>query len=125
MGGFNTSFFEASDNMTNRLKFISNEKERSLFQRDCDRILYSKEFRRLNGKTQVFVSGFDDNMRNRLTHTLQVAQIANSISNALGLNLELTKAIALGHDVGHTPFGHVGERVLNYMMNGCFGLFWA
>ena len=92
---------------------------RDEFHRDRDRILYSKEFRRLSGKTQVFASGFDDNMRTRLTHTLEVAQIANTICQALGLNETLCEAIALGHDVGHTPFGHVGERTLNMIMNSC------
>ena len=89
------------------------------FSQDRDRILYSKEFRRLSGKTQVFVVGFDDNMRNRLTHTLEVAQIAKTISNYFKLNLTLTEAIAYAHDVGHTPFGHIGERTLNFITNGC------
>jgi dGTPase len=96
-----------------------NHEFRSLFERDRDRILYSKEFRRLNRKTQVFISGFDDHIRNRLTHTIEVAQISQTICNHLGLNEALTMAIAYGHDVGHTPFGHVGERTLNYFMNGC------
>ncbi|OWZ83373.1 deoxyguanosinetriphosphate triphosphohydrolase family protein [Natranaerobius trueperi] len=95
---------------------------RSNFARDRDRIMYSKEFRRLSGKTQVFVVGFDDHCRTRLTHTIEVAQIARTISERLGLNTELTEAIALGHDVGHTPFGHVGERFLNLLMNGCYEL---
>lgn len=93
---------------------------RNKFQRDRDRILYSKEFRRLSGKTQIFVTGSDDNMRTRLTHTLEVAQIAETISDKLGLDSILTRAIAYGHDIGHTPFGHVGERTLNYIMNGCY-----
>jgi dGTPase len=93
---------------------------RSRFQRDRDRILYSRAFRRLNGKTQVFLAAKDDHVRNRLTHTLEVNQIAQTISKELGLNLELTEAIALGHDLGHTPFGHVGERTLNHIMNGCY-----
>ena len=92
---------------------------RSPFERDRDRILYSKEFRRLNRKTQVFISGFDDHVRNRLTHTIEVAQISQTICNHLQLNEHLCLAIAYGHDVGHTPFGHVGERTLNYFMNGC------
>lgn len=95
------------------------ESYRNGFARDRDRVLYSKEFRRLDGKTQVFVSGFDDHVRNRLTHTLEVNQIAVTIGKALHLNLDLIEAIALVHDVGHTPFGHVGERYLNYLMNGC------
>jgi len=92
---------------------------RDPFARDRDRILYSKEYRRLSGKTQVFVAGYDDHARTRLTHTLEVAQIARTISTALNLNENLCEAIALGHDVGHTPFGHMGERTLNLFMNGC------
>lgn len=92
---------------------------RSPFERDRDRILYSKEFRRLNRKTQIFVAGFDDHIRNRLTHTLEVAQLSQTIASSLELDMALTTAIAYGHDVGHTPFGHVGERTLNYFMNGC------
>jgi len=85
-------------------------------------VLHSKEFRRLAGKTQVFVSGFDDHFRTRLTHTLEVSQIARTIGRALGLNELLTEAIALAHDVGHTPFGHVGERWLRFIMSGCYQL---
>jgi len=92
---------------------------RNNFQRDRDRILYSTAFRRLSGKTQVFNVGIGDHYRNRLTHTLEVTQIATTISKFLGLNVELTEAIALGHDIGHTPFGHVGERALNHIMNNC------
>ena len=91
---------------------------RNMFQRDKDRILYSRAFRRLKGKTQVFLAGFDDHMRDRLTHTLEVAQLAKTISSSLGLDEDLTEAIALGHDIGHTPFGHVGERTLNEIMSG-------
>lgn len=107
------------DNATRETEEKSHE-IRSEFQRDRDRILYSRAFRRLNGKTQVFLSVKDDHVRNRLTHTLEVNQIAQTISKALGLNMELTEAIALGHDLGHTPFGHVGERTLNHIMNGCY-----
>lgn len=92
---------------------------RGKFDRDRDRILYSRAFRRLHGKTQVFISGEDDHIRNRLSHTLEVAQLARTITKALNLNESLAEAIALGHDIGHTPFGHVGERTLNYIMNGC------
>jgi dGTPase len=92
---------------------------RGEFDRDRDRILYSKAFRRLSGKTQVFVVGNDDHIRTRLTHTLEVAQISNTISKYFGFDVSLTEAISLGHDIGHTPFGHVGERTLNYIMNGC------
>ena len=93
---------------------------RSEFQRDKDRILYSKAFRRLSGKTQVFTSIADDHIRTRLTHTLEVSQISRTIAKELGLDEDLTEAIALGHDLGHTPFGHVGERMLNDIMNGCY-----
>lgn len=86
---------------------------RTEFQRDRDRIVHSKAFRRLKHKTQVFLRPFDDHYRTRLTHTLEVTQIARTISRALLLNEDLTEAIGLGHDLGHTPFGHAGERVLN------------
>lgn len=86
---------------------------RTDFQRDRDRILHSKAFRRLKHKTQVFLSPFDDHFRTRLTHTLEVSQIARTIARALDLNEDLTEAISLGHDLGHTPFGHCGESVLN------------
>lgn len=115
--------FAAKESDTTRLCNLDKSGGRTEFQRDRDRILYSKEFRRLAGKTQVFVNGFDDNIRNRLTHTIEVSQIACSIARSLGLNIELTEAIALGHDVGHTPFGHVGERVLNLATNGCIPFF--
>ncbi len=86
---------------------------RTPFQRDRDRILYCKAFRRLKNKTQVFFSPEGDHYRTRLTHTLNVSQVARAISRALSLNEDLTEAIALGHDLGHTPFGHSGERILN------------
>lgn len=86
---------------------------RTEFQRDRDRIIHCKSFRRLKHKTQVFLSPNDDHYRTRLTHTLEVTQIARTISRALLLNEDLTEAIGLGHDLGHTPFGHAGERVLN------------
>ncbi|MDP4133267.1 MAG: deoxyguanosinetriphosphate triphosphohydrolase [Bacillota bacterium] len=86
---------------------------RMCFQRDKDRIVYSKSFRRLKHKTQVFIAPLGDHYRTRLTHTLEVAQIARTISRALRLNEDLTEAIALGHDLGHTPFGHAGERALD------------
>lgn len=86
---------------------------RTVFQRDRDRIVHSKAFRRLMHKTQVFLSPEGDHYRTRLTHTLEVAQISRTISRALGLNEDLTEAIALGHDLGHTPFGHNGEAILN------------
>lgn len=86
---------------------------RTIYQRDRDRILHCKSFRRLKHKTQVFLAPEGDHYRTRLTHTLEVAQIARSIARALRLNEDLTEAIALGHDLGHTPFGHAGERTLN------------
>lgn len=86
---------------------------RTDFQRDRDRIIHSKSFRRLKNKTQVFFSPEGDHYRTRLTHTLNVSQVARSIARALSLNEDLTEAIALGHDLGHTPFGHAGERILN------------
>ncbi len=86
---------------------------RTVFQRDRDRILHSKSFRRLKHKTQVFISPQGDHYRTRLTHTLEVAQIARTVARALRLNEDLTEAIALGHDVGHTPFGHAGEFALD------------
>lgn len=90
---------------------------RSVFSRDRDRILYSKSFLRLRGKTQVFMLNRNDYIRTRLTHTLEVNQIAKTIARSLQQNIELVEAIALGHDVGHTPFGHVGERTLNELLN--------
>lgn len=86
---------------------------RPVFQRDRDRILHCKSFRRLKHKTQVFLSPQGDHYRDRLTHTLEVSQIARTIAQALRLNESLAEAIAVGHDLGHTPFGHAGERVLN------------
>ena len=86
---------------------------RTEFQRDRDRIIHSKAFRRLKHKTQVFLSPESDHYRTRLTHTLEVSQIARTVARALRLNEDLTEAIALGHDLGHTPFGHAGERALN------------
>lgn len=93
---------------------------RPVFQRDRDRILHCKSFRRLKHKTQVFLEPEGDHYRTRLTHTLEVAQIARTIARALQLNEDLTEAIALGHDLGHTPFGHAGERVLNRICKGGF-----
>jgi dGTPase len=86
---------------------------RTIYQRDRDRILHCKSFRRLKHKTQVFLAPTGDHYRTRLTHTLEVSQIARSIGRALNLNEDLIEAIALGHDLGHTPFGHAGERTLN------------
>ncbi len=88
---------------------------RTEFQRDRDRILHAKAFRRLKRKTQVFISPEGDHYRTRLTHTLEVSQISRTIARALNINEDLTEAIALGHDLGHTPFGHAGERVLDQL----------
>ena len=93
---------------------------RTCFQRDRDRIVHSKAFRRLKHKTQVFLSPFDDHFRTRLTHTLEVSQIGRSIARALDLNEDLVEAIALGHDLGHTPFGHCGEGVLDELVKDGF-----
>ncbi len=93
---------------------------RTCFQRDRDRILHCKSFRRLKHKTQVFLAPVGDHYRTRLTHTLEVSQIARTIARALRLNEDLTEAIALGHDLGHTPFGHAGEAVLDRLVDGGF-----
>ena len=93
---------------------------RPAFQHDRDRIMHSKSFRRLKAKTQVFLSPAGDHYRTRLTHTLEVSQIARTIARALSLNEDLTEAISLGHDLGHTPFGHSGEDVLNAIHEGGF-----
>ena len=93
---------------------------RTPFQRDTDRIVYSKAFRRLKHKTQVFLQPEGDHYRTRMTHTLEVTRIARTIARALALNEDLTEAIALGHDLGHTPFGHAGERLLDRVMPGGF-----
>ena len=89
---------------------------RTNYQRDTDRIVHSKAFRRLMHKTQVFLQPEGDHYRTRMTHTLEVARIARSITRALGLNEDLAEAIAMGHDLGHTPFGHAGEWALTDMM---------
>ena len=96
-----------------RKKFEEKCNIRTEFQRDRDRIIHCKAFRRMKHKTQVFISPEGDHYRTRLTHTLEVSQIARTISRALNLNEDLTEAIALGHDLGHTPFGHAGESALN------------
>ena len=93
---------------------------RTDFQRDRDRIIHSKSFRRLKHKTQVFIAPEGDHFRTRLTHTLEVSQIARTIGRALRLNEDLIEAISLGHDLGHTPFGHTGERVLDKLHPGGF-----
>jgi dGTPase len=98
---------------------------RTPFQRDRDRIVHSKAFRRLKHKTHVFVAPVGDHYRTRLTHTLEVTQVARTIARALGLNEDLVEAICLGHDLGHTPFGHIGEKVLNECLDARgAGHFW-
>ena len=103
-----------------RLKPEDEDPIRPAFQRDRDRIVHSKAFRRLKHKTQVFLAPTGDHYRTRLTHTLEVSQIARTVAKVLRLNEELTEAIALGHDLGHTPFGHAGERVLRDLIPGGF-----
>ena len=99
---------------------ISDDDLRTCYQRDRDRIIHCKSFRRLKYKTQVFLSPMGDHYRTRLTHTLEVAQVARTLARSLRLNEDLTEAIALGHDLGHTPFGHIGETTLNKLMPGGF-----
>lgn len=113
------SFLKADPSQARRLGHAEPHPHKNDFQRDRDRVLYSRIFRRLDKKTQVFVSGFDDNIRTRLTHTLEVAQIARRIASIFGFDTDLAEAMALAHDTGHTPFGHTGEKTLNFFMNGC------
>ncbi len=110
---FLSTYAKKSEDSVGRLREEEACPMRTAFQRDRDRIIHSKSFRRLKNKTQVFFSPEGDHYRTRLTHTLNVSQIARAISRALSLNEDLTEAIALGHDLGHTPFGHSGERILN------------
>ena len=108
----------ASDPARARGRLVPEEESsfRSCFQRDRDRIIHASAFRRLKHKTQVFVEHEGDNYRTRLTHSIEVAQVARTIAGALGLNVELTEAVALAHDLGHTPFGHTGEDALHALM---------
>lgn len=108
-----SKFASLSENSKGREKVEDECPLRTCYQRDRDRITHSKSFRRLKHKTQVFLSPEGDHYRTRLTHTLEVSQIARTAARALNLNEDLTEAIALGHDLGHTPFGHAGERALN------------
>src|SRR5437588_7138943 len=89
---------------------------RNDFQRDRDRIIHSRAFRRLEDKTQVFTGRYSDHFRNRLTHTIEVSQISRTIAARLGLNAHLTEALALAHDIGHPPFGHAGQKALDASM---------
>src|SRR5512137_256471 len=89
---------------------------RNDYERDRDRVIHSRAFRRLEDKTQVFTERFSDHFRNRLTHTLEVAQISRTVARALGLNTDLVEALALAHDIGHPPFGHAGEEILDQLM---------
>lgn len=108
-----------SANSKGRFEPMEEDSVRTCFQRDRDRIIHSKEFRRLKHKTQVFSSfEYNDHIRTRLTHTLEVSQVARTIAKALRLNEDLTEAIALGHDIGHCAFSHAGETVLNEIFNG-------
>src|SRR5690349_13878655 len=109
-----------SDRTRGRLRPEQEDHIRPAFQRDRDRIIHCKAFRRLKHKTQVFFAPTGDHYRTRLTHTLEVSQIARTIAKVLRLHEELTEAIALGHDLGHTPFGHAGERVIDSLMPGGF-----
>ncbi len=113
-------YAQLSINTKGRRKYEAPCEVRTCYERDRDRIMYSKSFRRLKHKTQVFISPESDHLRTRLTHTLEVSQIARSIASALNMNESLTEAIALGHDLGHTPFGHTGEAVLNELCPGGF-----
>ncbi len=115
-----SEFAALSRNSKGRKKEITPCIVRTEFQRDRDRIIHAKSFRRLMHKTQVFLAPEGDHYRTRLTHTLEVSQIARTVARALRLNEDLTEAIALGHDLGHTPFGHTGEDVLNDICAGGF-----
>jgi dGTPase len=117
---FLSPFASKSDSTKGREKEEAPCPIRTEYQRDRDRILHSKSFRRLKHKTQVFLAPVGDHYRTRMTHTLEVSQIARTIARALHLNEDLTEAISLGHDLGHTPFGHTGEEVLNELLGGGF-----
>ena len=109
-----------SENTRGRVREAAECPIRTPYQRDRDKVIHCKAFRRLKHKTQVFLSPEGDHYRTRLTHTIEVSQIARTIARALRLNEDLTEAVALGHDLGHTPFGHAGERALNRLMPNGF-----
>lgn len=111
-------FAQYNENCEREWNHAGEQSERSEFQRDRERIVNSRAFRRMVDKAQIFTSSKGDHYRTRMTHSLEVAQIARSIANSLRLNIDLTEAIALGHDLGHTPFGHQGERTLDDIING-------
>ena len=113
-------FAMLSSETKGRERPVSPDDMRTEFQRDRDRILHCKSFRRLKGKTQVFLSPQGDHYRTRLTHTLEVTQVARTLARALRLNEDLAEAIAMGHDLGHTPFGHAGEDALDRIIEGGF-----
>ena len=113
-----SSYAMLSEESKGRFKKEDQDLFRTVFERDRDRIIHSKTFRRLKHKTQVFINPDGDHFITRMTHTLNVTQIGRSIAKTLGLNPDLTEAICLGHDVGHSPFGHTGEEVLNDMLDG-------
>ena len=113
-------FAALSSESRGRERPVSSDDMRTEFQRDRDRILHCKSFRRLKGKTQVFLSPQGDHYRTRLTHTLEVTQVARTLARALRLNEDLAEAIAMGHDLGHTPFGHAGEEALDQIIDGGF-----
>ena len=113
-----SSYAMLSEESKGRFKKEDQDPFRTVFERDRDRIIHSKTFRSLKHKTQVFINPDGDHFITRMTHTLNVTQIGRSIAKTLGLNPDLTEAICLGHDVGHSPFGHTGEEVLNDMLDG-------
>ena len=113
----------ASDPKQSRGRLIKEHADpfRSCFQRDRDRIIHSSAFRRLKHKTQVFLENEGDYFRTRLTHTIEVSQVARTLANALDLEIDLSESIALAHDLGHPPFGHTGEEALNHLMDSYGG----
>jgi dGTP triphosphohydrolase len=115
-----SSYAQLSSQTKGRARLEPPDAMRPAYQLDRDRIIHCKAFRRLAGKTQVFLAPEGDHYRTRITHTLEVAQFARSVTKFLGLNEMLTEAIVMGHDLGHTPFGHAGEKVLAHLMPGGF-----